>query len=279
MNYLYEFVKYDKNIPGKILMQDKPGWRCNTRPHWHSEMEFVYVIDGMLRLMRNGTISEIGSGEFYFCNSRVIHSTAAPDHTSRYKYVVLLLSHDFLLRFHDMECEFDISQGTGYDKIREQLQKLVRLLEEDLNQFRLNMDIEKNKIIFEIYQTLLTECISKEAKHSLNVFERNGYAKSIMEYVHHNYDHTLSLPVIAKEIGLSPQYMSKYFKKVTGVGIAQYINLIRLDYANEELLSGRVSIVEAALNSGFPNVKTYVRLCRSVYGMTPSDFRKEMKQK
>lgn len=276
MNYLYEFVKYDKNIPRKILLQDKPGWRCNTMPHWHSEMEFVYVIEGMLKLMRNGTVSEIHSGEFYFCNSKVIHSTSAPDSASNYKYLVLLLSYDFLLRFHE-ECDFDVSQGNAYENIREQLRKLAALTEEDSEQFPLNIDIEKNRILLEIYQTLLSQCISKKVRNAVGVFEENSYAKSIMEYVLQHYDQTLSLSMIAKDIGLSPQYLSKYFKKVTGIGITQYINLIRLDYANEELLSGKVSIVEAALNNGFPNVKTYVRICRNVYGMTPSEFRKAMR--
>lgn len=276
MNYLYEFVKYDKNIPGKILLQDKPGWRCNTMPHWHSEMEFVYVIDGMLKVTRNGIVSEIHSGDFYFCNSKAIHSTSAPDSAAHYKYIVLLLSYDFLLRFHE-ECDFDVSQGSAYDAIKEQLEKLAALMEEDSEKFPLNIDLEKNKILFEIYQTLLSKCISKKVRNPIDVFEENSYAKSIMEYVLQHYDQTLSLSMIAKNIGLSPQYLSKYFKKVTGIGIAQYINLIRLNYANEELLSGKVSIVEAALNNGFPNVKTYVRSCRAVYGMTPSEFRKAMR--
>ncbi|MDE5825299.1 MAG: hypothetical protein K2H91_11555, partial [Lachnospiraceae bacterium] len=55
MNYHYEWVKYDKNIPGRILMQDKPGWRCNTTPHWQPELEFVYMIEGTLQVCIDGT--------------------------------------------------------------------------------------------------------------------------------------------------------------------------------------------------------------------------------
>ena len=57
---------YDTNIPGKILLQDKPGWRCNTHPHWHSELEFVYMIKGSLKATINGKEQTIHSGEFYF---------------------------------------------------------------------------------------------------------------------------------------------------------------------------------------------------------------------
>ena len=61
------------------------------------------------------------------------------------------------------------------------------------------------------------------------------------------------------------------------MGVAEYINLIRLEYANENLVNSAVTVTEAALNNGFPNVKTYVRLCKSVYGMTPTEFRKVMR--
>ena len=54
MNYNYEIVKYNKNIPGRLLMQDKPGWRCNTTPHWHDEIEIVYMIDGEMNALIEG---------------------------------------------------------------------------------------------------------------------------------------------------------------------------------------------------------------------------------
>ena len=54
MKYLYEKVDYEKNIPAKILMQDKPGWRCRTELHWHKELEIIYMISGHLDVTVNG---------------------------------------------------------------------------------------------------------------------------------------------------------------------------------------------------------------------------------
>lgn len=274
MNYFYELVKYDKNIPGKILMQDKPGWRCNTTPHWHPELEFVYMIDGSLKVTINGNEQIIRSGEFYFCNTKMIHSTSTPDNISRYKYIVLLLSHELLLRFHE-NCLFDIVKGDSYNQIKAQMEQLAHLSELPSCEYpAYYTDIEKNKIILEICRILLSGCISSDVKLQTNSFTFTGYAKTIMEYVCENYNQKLSLQTIADVVGLSPQYLSKYFKKATNMGLTHYINLIRLEHANEYLINSNTNITEAALNNGFSDVKTYVRTCKSIYGMTPSAYRK-----
>lgn len=277
MNYLYEYVRYDKNIPGKILMQDKPGWRCNTMPHWHAELEFVYMIDGSLSVTRNGTTQVIRSGEFYFCNTKTIHFTKTPDNISNHKYIVLLISHEFLLRFHK-ECMFHIPKGAVYEKLKQQLVRLIDLAElEAQEEKHLNPDIEKNKVILDICQILLSECIADDAQIHPRTIAKTGYAKTIMEYVCEHYNQPLTLPHLAEIVGLSPQYLSKNFKRATDMGVNEYLNQIRLEYANENLINSDITVTEAALNNGFPNVKTYVRLCKNVYGMTPSEYRKAMR--
>lgn len=276
MNYFYELVKYDKNIPGRILMQDKPGWRCNTTLHWHPELEFVYMIDGSMKVTINGNEQTIKSGEFFFCNTEMIHSTSTPDNTSRYQYIVLLLSHDLLLRFHE-DCLFDIHKENAREKLKNQLERLVRLCTtHDTAPSNQNTDIEKLKIILEICQILISDCAIPDSKLSAGPSTFTGYAKTVMEYVCENYNRNLSLPMIADKVGLSPQYLSKYFKKATNMGLSQYITLVRLEHANEYLINSNANITEAALGNGFADVKAYVRACKSAYGMTPSAYRKAM---
>ena len=137
-----------------------------------------------------------------------------------------------------------------------------------------NTDIEKNKVLFEIAQILLSCCVVSDAKVPADSFAFTGHAKKIMEYVCENYTQKLSLQTIADAVGLSPQYLSKYFKNATNMGLLQYINLIRLEHANKYLVNSHVTITDAALSSGFSNVKTYVQTCKQVYGMTPSAYRK-----
>lgn len=277
MNFYYELVKYDKNIPGRLLMQDKPGWRCNTSPHWHPELEFVYMISGTLKVTINGNEQIIQSGDFYFCNTKIIHSTMTFDNTATHKYIVFQLSHDFLLRFHE-SCHFYIDKKDAYDKIKKQLEQLAFLSDLSAQEtLAKNIDIEKNKSILEICQILLTECVVSDNNVSSNLSIFTGYAKTIMEYIGAHYHQKVSLQTLANEIGLSPQYLSKYFKKATNMGLLQYINRVRLDHANDYLVNSGSSVTDAALSSGFSSVKAYVRLCKEIYGMTPSEYRKSIR--
>ena len=92
MNYLYEVVRYNKNIPAMILMQNKPGYRCRTNLHWHKELELVYMIKGHLDVCINGKQKTIDDNELYFVNSEVIHVTDIEDDNKINIYLVVLLS-------------------------------------------------------------------------------------------------------------------------------------------------------------------------------------------
>ena len=95
MKYSFESVKYEKNLPAKILMQDKPGYRCNTKQHWHKELEIVYMIHGTMHVKIGRKEQTINDGEFYFVNSEDIHVTSVPDKDTIYQYFVILLSYEF----------------------------------------------------------------------------------------------------------------------------------------------------------------------------------------
>lgn len=96
MNYLYEVVKYNKNIPAMILMQDKPGYRCRTMLHWHKELEFIYMMKGHLDIKVNGKDVTLDDDELFFCNSEEIHVTDVRDNFENNRYLVVMLSYDFL---------------------------------------------------------------------------------------------------------------------------------------------------------------------------------------
>ena len=152
MKYHYEVVKYDENLPAKVLMQHKPGYRCNTFLHWHKELEFVYMIDGELDAKIGGKEVRINSGDFYFCNSEEIHITSAPDEKKTVKYVVVLLSYDYLRSFHKTIDRYQFRIGDkNKTEICDLLKRVVSIKESD-EQYA---DISLNIVLLEIYRYLL----------------------------------------------------------------------------------------------------------------------------
>ena len=110
-----------------------------------------------------------------------------------------------------------------------------------------------------------------------NYLELSGqirYAQTIITYIKQHYRERLTSQMLADVVGLSPQYLSKYFKSVTRMNLMQYLARVRAENANRELLSSDRTITEIALDNGFPNVKAYINKCKSIYGMTPVEYKK-----
>lgn len=51
-------------------MQDKPGYRCNTKQHWHKELEIVYMIHGTMHVKIGRKEQTINDGEFILSTAR-----------------------------------------------------------------------------------------------------------------------------------------------------------------------------------------------------------------
>lgn len=275
MKYSYEKVNYEKNIPAKILMQDKPGWRCRTELHWHKELEMIYMIKGHLDVTVNGKKRSLDDDGLLFCNSEDIHTTNIEDDNRHNRYIVVQLSYEYIREFCDKAdgLSFNVdSNPKAVEKIKESLLKLVDYCENSKYQY---VDLLKYSEILKIYHILLSECSTSKKNAYISKAPSNfSYAKRVLEYIGKNYKNEISLNDMADLVGLSPAYFSKYFKNITGTSFTHYLNGIRLDYAIKDMLARNSSVTEAALENGFPNVKSFITMCKKVYGATPAQYKK-----
>ena len=150
--------------------------------------------------------------------------------------------------------------------------KLVDYCENSKYQY---VNLLKYSEILKIYHILLSECSTSKRNAYLSKAPGNfSYAKRVLEYIGENYKNEISLNDMADLVGLSPAYFSKYFKNITGTSFTHYLNGIRLDYAIKDMLARNSSVTEAALENGFPNVKSFITMCKKVYGVTPAQYKK-----
>ena len=99
----------------------------------------------------------------------------------------------------------------------------------------------------------------------------------ICEYIKEHYQYNLTLNEVASEFGYSPQYLSTMFQMYTGSTFLTYLNSIRLNSAFKQVMSTDLSIITIAENNGFANVKSLNKLFKETYGLTPSAYRKSIK--
>lgn len=98
-----------------------------------------------------------------------------------------------------------------------------------------------------------------------------------LRYIAQNYSLPISLEDIAGKTNLTPTYLSRKFKKVTGTTFKEYVNYIRIRQASQMLLTTDDSVTKIALNCGF-NSSNYFKDCfRRINGVSPRAFRKQAK--
>ncbi len=99
--------------------------------------------------------------------------------------------------------------------------------------------------------------------------------QKIKLYIDQHYHLPLFLQVLADELYLSPQYLSKFFKQHMGITFNKYLNNVRISHAYEELIYTDHSMTEIAYNNGFSNTSAFNKLFHDVYGESPTNVRKQ----
>ena len=104
----------------------------------------------------------------------------------------------------------------------------------------------------------------------------SGIVQDTIAYIEAHYRKKISLSVIAEELAVSPSYLSRTFKKGTGMTLVNYINRVRMDRAKELMNQGRFSLNEIACEVGIYNYNYFYMLFKEIHGITPSDYTKNM---
>lgn len=99
--------------------------------------------------------------------------------------------------------------------------------------------------------------------------------ESVLLYIAQNYAQNITLEEIADNINLTPTYLSRKFKKVTGSTFKEYLNYIRIKRASQALLTTDDSITKIAMDCGFNSSNYFKDLFRKINGISPRAFRKQ----
>lgn len=99
--------------------------------------------------------------------------------------------------------------------------------------------------------------------------------REAQKYITEHYgDNMLCLNTIADSVSLSPNYLSALFKKNAGIGIAEYLQNLRMEKAKEQLTQTNDSIKQIAYSVGFNDPKHFSKTFKSAVGMKPNEYRK-----
>ncbi|CAM3905340.1 AraC family transcriptional regulator [Cohnella lubricantis] len=96
------------------------------------------------------------------------------------------------------------------------------------------------------------------------------HVSKVLRYIHENYHLRLEVKELARLVDLNPSYFGTLFKKHTGSAVKEYINKVRVNNAENMLVSGEFSITETAYRCGFEDVFYFSKVFKKVKGYSPS---------
>lgn len=88
-------------------------------------------------------------------------------------------------------------------------------------------------------------------------------------------DANLSLPVLARHLGVSTHQLSELLNNRVGKSFSRYLREVRVQAAKAVLLAeSKASVLSVGLSVGFTSQSTFYEAFREIEGMTPGHFRK-----
>lgn len=105
--------------------------------------------------------------------------------------------------------------------------------------------------------------------------KQDGVSEHIIQLIDEKYtDSSLSLDMLADELGLSADYIGRIFKQTTSKTILSYIQDVRMNKVRELLGETEDSIGDIAERAGFTNNPYFYKAFKKHNGVTPAEYRR-----
>ncbi|UUZ79772.1 AraC family transcriptional regulator [Paenibacillus sp. P26] len=98
----------------------------------------------------------------------------------------------------------------------------------------------------------------------------------IVVYLNQHYAEEIKLRPIAQQFHISPYYLCRIFKKLTGFHFSEYVQAVRVKEAQRMLRDSRDKVVHIAQSVGFEHVSHFNATFKKVLGVTPLRYRKNL---
>ena len=99
------------------------------------------------------------------------------------------------------------------------------------------------------------------------------YIKEALAFIENNYMLSISVEDIAESSGLNRSYFGKIFREAVGKSPQEFLISYRMIKAAELLKRTRYSVSQIGAAVGYPNQLHFSRAFKSVYGVSPRNWR------
>ena len=274
--YKHQTIEYDKRLPAKTSLCDSAVNRCRGEPHWHEEIQLIYVDEGSLNMTVGNRKLTLDSGDVQVINPCEVHSLKK----SSAKYFSVHFSRVFVQSFFDSAESYGYVLEEGSQERREMVFLMQKLLAVERNTFDEYSALVKYSLLLKMLRMLLTRCRTEKIV-SVYGTDRSldDDVMAVKQYIEANYRQKIMSTDLEKLIHFKPTYVMTHFKKQTGMTIMSYTIKERTKHALDDYLTHDIPIGEAAKKNGFCHYNHFTKACHKYYGASPTEIKKAKRQR
>ena len=258
----------------------QPGvMRC---AHWHAQVEVNFITRGALRYQMRGHSILIEEGSLALFWGGLPHQVVDTTADSRYVAIHLPLMHFFRLRLpypilHRLihgatlvTTAIDKGDHCSFQRWSEYMLSA--------NEMRVANAVDElflriERIPFDRYSLVDASGRDVVAEPADPVsFVR---VQNICDFVADNFRRDIDSADIALHADIHPKYAMNIFRRSTGMTLNEYVNLLRLSFAQAMLINDDANVLRVAMESGFGSLSAFNKSFRKISGKSPSDFRRD----
>lgn len=234
-------------------------------PHLHEAIEVVYVIKGSLELGVGKELYHLEEGDLGVVFPNMIHHYQVFSKGEN-KGIYLFIDPSLFVGFsNDLSLYCPEIPVITKQNLQEDIVSAIKMLTQIESGNSIMSHAYAQMIL--AYVFTVTNLVEKDSVKEDNLIY------DAVSYVAMNYRNPISLEQMALDLGVSKYVLSRMFSKTFHCNFCRYVNKVRLNYAVSYLENSNISITELSLDCGFESQRTFNRVFKEEYKITPREYR------
>jgi len=242
----------------------------------HSSLQLMYTMTGTARLTINGLRhldQEVGS--ICIINPGESYAVTGMDN---FAAVIFSIHLDYFTRLMPALSRVYFSAGADgveqddYDALSLLLSHSLKIFSDDNRESALRQSSMAHRILLLLFKRFRLKSHGGTAAYQTD----DDTIQKLMAYIDRHSTEKLSLPFLSEVVHLNAQYLSRLFRRETGVTLIHYLHQVRILKSEKDVLQGDLCTSDIAEKHGFANTKSFYKAFRTEFGKTPGEHRAAM---
>lgn len=120
---------------------------------------------------------------------------------------------------------------------------------------------------------------NKSVSYVEEVTKSQTVIEKVKTYIKKNYNKDITRDDMASYVFLNPDYLSRSFKKATGLSLTEYLTEQRIEKSMQLLSTTNIQISNISDEVGYNNMNYFSKIFKKITGTTPVEYRKKSHNK